>query len=183
MDDLDTVSHHEDTSIVFGGERLADPDGEEGISTDDEINPTISQALHTGLYDALRLGYEGGNSSEHKAGTEALCASYEWTGIMGYASDGNPWLGRVPKLLLGELDAASDMEEVGASGLWVSAGFTGHGMPVAARCGMAVADMMLAKEGGIQVPTCWLASDERVSTARGKTIPRTLDEIVEDLRI
>ena len=176
-------SHSEDRSIIFGGERLAVPYGEEGISCDDEINPILSQALHRCLSDALRLVPKSESDTEHKAEAEVLRATYEWTGIMGYSSDGGPWVGRVPELLLGELSPDADSAEASAGRLWIGAGFTGHGMPVAPRCGIAVAEMILGKEGGIQVPKCWIASEERAKTARGMSLPRTLDEIIKCLPI
>lgn len=153
-----------DRSLIFGGERLAAPGGEEGISRDDEISPQISQALHRGLNGALKL--LPGDEAER----EALHAAYEWTGIMGYSSDSSPWVGSVPETLVS-----------GAGGLWISAGYTGHGMPVAARCGIAVGEMILGKEGGVQVPKQWMANEERVERARKMDIPRTLREMIEML--
>ncbi|KAM4054535.1 FAD dependent oxidoreductase [Hirsutella rhossiliensis] len=127
---------------------LAVPGGEEGISRDDEVNPILSRALHTSL-------------------------QHVWTGIMGYSRDCNPWVGRVPTTLVRGPDTES-----GTSGLWISAGYTGHGMPVAALCGVAVAEMMLGKADGVQVPGQWLSSDERAERAREAQFPNTVEELL-----
>ena len=89
---------------------------------------------------------------------------------MGYSIDGSPWVGSVPGTLADS-----------AEGLWISAGYTGHGMPVAAHCGVAVAQMVLGKDGGLRVPERWIASEERVERARGMELPRTVDEMIESL--
>lgn len=165
-----------DRSLVFGGERESAPGGEEGVSRDDVINPIISRELHRHLSDAVQL--VPGHRSQGEPG--ALPSAYEWTGIMGYSSDNSPWVGRVPATLIDSPDPDVDVD---AGGLWISAGYTGHGMPVAARCGIAVAESILGKQGGVQVPNEWFASDERVEHARtrGPTMPRTLDDLIKML--
>lgn len=165
VEDGGEVRRSVDGSLIFGGERLAAPGGEEGISRDDTVNPIISQALHRGLNHAVKL--LPGDEPER----EALRAAYEWTGIMGYSRDSGPWVGCVPGTPVS-----------GGGGLWISAGYTGHGMPVAPRCGIAVAEMILGKkEGGVQVPKQWLASEERVERARRMELPRTFWDMIEML--
>ncbi|KAF5551962.1 FAD dependent oxidoreductase [Fusarium phyllophilum] len=166
-----------DRSIIFGGERLAERlDGEEGVCNDDEINPIISQALHRCVNDALMLPLEDGNRNKAKV----MDANYEWTGIMGYSSDGGPWVGRLQGSLI---DNFGDEGGYGAEdmGLWISAGYTGHGMPVAARCGAAVAEMILGRPGGIEIPGAWGVNEERAAAARGLAIPQTLAELLSEL--
>jgi hypothetical protein len=51
---------------------------------------------------------------------------------MGYSRDEHPWVGPVP----------------GKSGLFISAGYTGHGMPNTWLCGKAVAKMIEADSDG-----------------------------------
>ncbi|KAF1816484.1 FAD dependent oxidoreductase, partial [Eremomyces bilateralis CBS 781.70] len=92
-----------------------------------------------------------------------LEAEYMWTGIMAYSRDGCPWVGAVP----------------GMEGVWLSAGYTGHGMPNATLCGKAVVDMLLAKERGSfdepfvdtmvhagDIPRQYVISEERIERAR-----------------
>ncbi|KAI3321909.1 FAD dependent oxidoreductase [Xylariaceae sp. AK1471] len=157
-------------TLILGGERFAVPEGEEGISRDDTINPIISHALHRGLNHAVKL--LPGDEPEK----EALRAAYEWTGIMGYSRDSHPWVGRVPGTLLGDANV-----ETGADGLWISAGFTGHGMPVAPGSGIAVAQMILGKESGAKVPEAWTLSEKRIATARSMALPRTVKDLIRSL--
>ncbi|KAI0490546.1 FAD dependent oxidoreductase [Xylaria cf. heliscus] len=164
----------EDRSLILGGERFAVPEGEEGISRDDAVNPLVGRALRRGLARAVKL------LPADVPEEEALRATYEWTGIMGYSRDGHPWVGRVPGAVLGG-GGAGETED-GAEGLWISAGFTGHGMPVAPRCGIAAAQMMLGKEeGGVQVPAAWVPSRERIARARVMELPRTLEDLIRSL--
>ncbi|KAF3357928.1 hypothetical protein VdG1_05593 [Verticillium dahliae VDG1] len=87
-----------------------------------------------------------------------LAATYEWTGIMGYSRDFLPWVGEVPKALGGD------------TGLWVAAGYTGHGMPRAALCAKAVVGMMNGQElevaEAVGLPHEFLVSEERAAQAR-----------------
>ncbi|KAI0525476.1 FAD dependent oxidoreductase [Xylaria bambusicola] len=160
-----------DRSLVLGGERFAVPEGEEGISRDDAINPIISRALHSSLSKAIKL-LPGGEPEKKE-----LRAAYEWTGIMGYSRDSHPFVGRVPASFLAE----GESETSATDGLWISAAFTGHGMPVAPRCGIAVAEMMLGKEGGVDIPAAWVPSDERIARARLMELPRTVEDLIRSL--
>ena len=86
---------------------------------------------------------------------------------MGYSRDGHPWVGAVPAGLSGV---------EGAKGLWMSAGYTGHGMPVAARCGIAVADMILGRKGAIKLPKEFVISEERAKTSKLMELPRNMKD-------
>lgn len=55
-------------------------------------------------------------------------ATHEWTGIMAFSRDDLPWVGPAP--------SPED------SGIYISAGYTGHGMPNAWLCGAAVSSMV-----------------------------------------
>ncbi|KAI1628937.1 FAD dependent oxidoreductase [Exophiala viscosa] len=56
-----------------------------------------------------------------------------WTGVMGYSADLMPWVGEVP----------------GREGVFVVAGFTGHGMPRILGCSRAVAGLVSGKVKGV----------------------------------
>ncbi|KAI1284417.1 FAD dependent oxidoreductase [Xylaria sp. FL0933] len=76
-----------------------------------------------------------------------------WTGIMGYTKDDLPHVGHVPR----------------KKGLYICAGFIGHGMPNVLLCAKAAAklladDVPLAKSG---VPVCYETSLERLNGALG----------------
>jgi hypothetical protein len=82
---------------------------------------------------------------------------------MGYSRDGHPWVGSVP----------------GQDGLWISAGYTGHGMPNTSLCGRHVAGLIGAAVNGedwceveraaVQgggLPQCYVVSRERMEGAK-----------------
>ncbi|KAL7789968.1 DAO domain-containing protein [Trichoderma ceciliae] len=154
--------------IIVGGERLNVPDGGEGIWKDDEIDEEVAERLRRSLHPALKLRPEGEEEDEE------LRARYQWTGIMGYSADGHPFVGGVPE----ELD--------GGTGLWVCAGYTGHGMPVAARCAVAVSEMILgrkAEAGSVEVPEEFLLSVERAERAKGGALPKSVwDDFTRGMR-
>lgn len=164
-----------DTSLIFGVD-LAGPNGDEGKWRDDKLNPVMSRMLRERLHHTLRLFRDDGDAP--KAEAKELRATYEWTGIMGYSRDGSPWVGRVPATLMSDLvDDGTD-----SNGLWLCAAYTGHGMPVAARCAIAVAEMMLGKEeGSIQLPLDWMVTEERVKRAREMKMPMTVKDMAQIL--
>lgn len=171
----------DDKALILGGERFAVKGGQEGISRDDEVDAVIGMNLRRALSSALKL--RPGTADE----APELEATYEWTGIMGYSRDSHAWVGRVPAALMGfQGTTAAELEGDEAGGLWISAGYSGHGMPVAARCGVAVADMILGKreeDGGVALPKEFVVSVERAARARFMELPRTLWdglEILED---
>ncbi|KAI1328711.1 FAD dependent oxidoreductase [Xylariaceae sp. FL0255] len=168
------AAHKGARSLVLGGERWATPEGEEGISRDDAINPLVSRALHHSLNHTIKLLPEGEPEDEE------LHASWEWTGIMGFSRDGDPWVGRVPMSLLGNHYTT----ETSSEGLWMCAGFSGHGMPRAPTCGIAIAEMILGKdcdEATVKVPKAWLPHEGRVKKARTMELPRSYVELIRML--
>lgn len=133
-------------TIVVGGLRDVAPGGEVGVDRDDELNPSIEKGLHSVCHEALKLRPNGA------AEEQTLHSEGDWTGIMGFSSDAHPWVGQVP-------------ESVGGGpGLWVAAGFTGHGMPAAARVAMAVAQEISGR-ADIKVPKEYVISEQRIEAA------------------
>jgi glycine/D-amino acid oxidase-like deaminating enzyme len=59
-----------------------------------------------------------------------LSVEHSWTGIIGWSCDNMPWVGQMP----------------GREGVFVCAGFSGHGMTQALSCGEAVAAMAMGEE-------------------------------------
>jgi len=100
-----------------------------------------------------------------------LKAQMEWTGIMGFSRDDLPFVGPVP----------------GHDGVYISAGYTGHGMPNAWLCGKAVASMVEQDLAGakqdeavesavrsVGLPRAYLSSEERLKLARERpTVAQT----------
>ena len=81
---------------------------------------------------------------------------------MGYSRDDRPWVGELTEELgLG-----------GGKGLFVCAGFTGHGMPNTCLSGKAAVDLMLGKKSEeVDLPESYCLSKERLVKAR------VLDEV------
>lgn len=159
--------------IIVGGERVSVPGGGEGVWQDDEIDDVVAERLRRSLHSALKLRPEGDKEEVE------LNARFQWTGIMGYTADGYPFVGKVPEELGGGKDG----------GLWISAGYNGHGMPVAARCAEVVSDMILGRrsEGDgastIEIPEEYLISEERAERAAERDFGRSaLEEFVGDMR-
>lgn len=138
--------------LMFGGGRQCDGDTI-GNADDSVTNPETAAYLRRELSTLLGLGREG----------EELVAVDQWTGVMGFSRDDRPWTGPVP----------------GCPGLFLSAGYTGHGMPNAWLCGKAVGRMVgsssdeLSEEQLVDaavaetgLPRSYLATEARVSRAR-----------------
>ncbi|RDW92256.1 putative FAD dependent oxidoreductase protein [Coleophoma crateriformis] len=133
--------------LMFGGGRNFAVKGGIGVSDDSSIDPPAAAYLRRELNVMLDL-------QNHDDELEASC---EWSGIMGFSRDGRPWVGEVSESF------------GGGKGLWVCAGFTGHGMPNTGLSGKAVIDMILGNE--VDLPESYKFSEERVVKAR------TFDEV------
>jgi glycine/D-amino acid oxidase-like deaminating enzyme len=112
--------------IIGGGLTKTKAMGEEEFGTVDDgsINGDISMYL-TGCTETF-FGDSWGKDQKEGRVRRA------WTGIMGFSGDGMPFVGGVP----GE----------GNRGLWIAAGFQGHGMVLCWRCGEALVGMMAGEE-------------------------------------
>lgn len=109
--------------LMFGGGRGAGNLPSIGVSDDSIIDTHSAAYLRRALLSVLELDGD-------TQGVKELEAVAQWTGIMGYSRDDHPWVGEVP----------------GRKGVWVCAGYTGHGMPNGTLCGKAVVDMLLGVE-------------------------------------
>ncbi|KAL2760071.1 hypothetical protein ACRALDRAFT_1067286 [Sodiomyces alcalophilus JCM 7366] len=130
--------------IVMGGGLVKAPDlglDEYGNSDDSTLNPVISKYLYgtTPRYFGSKKWGE-----DHPDGR----VRKEWTGIMGFSPDGFPFVGEMP----------------GRPGLWVSAGFQGHGMALCWLCGKALSEMMSGRDG--EELRAWFPDAFRVSEER-----------------
>lgn len=110
-----------------GGRQLARHQGV-GVDNDDVLDKPVAKYLRTKLNEFMDtkegiLDYSFGESGAESE----LVALGGWTGIMGQSCDGAPWVGAVPD----------------APGLWISAGFTGHGMPNAPLSAQYVARLII----------------------------------------
>ncbi len=90
-------------AVLLGGWRWSQAEREIGV-LGEELNPEV----HRGLVEFMRASFPRLKDIEVKRA---------WTGLMGFSSDGTPWIGEVP----------------GRQGQFLAAGFTGHGFAMAWR--------------------------------------------------
>lgn len=162
--------------IYGGGRRFAQGLGV-GQWADDELEEPVAAYLRESLAPVLDLTPTESHSSLTSSssppsfageGGGKLEASFEWTGVMGYSRDAHAWVGPVPESL------------GGGDGLWICAGYTGHGMPAAALSAREVVRQMTGGGGGgdddgddvgeagvARLPEEFRVSEERVQRARG----------------
>ncbi|MBD1874589.1 FAD-binding oxidoreductase [Nodosilinea sp. FACHB-131] len=103
----------QDGRIIFGGMRWKSPTKEIGIEDDSTLEPLVGEGLKTFLRDTF-------------PSLRDVAIEYEWTGIMAFTIDENPLIGELP----------------GRPGEYISAGYTGHGMPVAIAAGKTIAEQI-----------------------------------------
>lgn len=133
--------------LMFGGGRSYAKNEGVGVSDDSSIDPPAAQYLRQEINVVL----------DTKSDEKELAATFEWSGIMGFSRDTRPWVGAV----------SEDLGLGGGEGLWICAGFTGHGMPNTCLSAKAAVDMMLGKDkGGVDLPSTYHISKERLEKAR-----------------
>ncbi|KAJ7593912.1 FAD dependent oxidoreductase [Mycena floridula] len=116
----------ENPLVIIGGANADAPDRR--YQTDDSIlNQNASKALRDYVPSLQEDRYEKGRSPE-----------MEWTGIMGDTELTEPFVGPV-------LDGSSDADKF--KGQFMSAGYSGHGMPRAYACAEVVASMIACDIG------------------------------------
>ncbi|KAL7778699.1 hypothetical protein CFE70_008200 [Pyrenophora teres f. teres 0-1] len=115
---------------------------EYGTVDDSRLNPQNTAYLCetcTGYFGAENWGEQTPEEAEQRV-------VQEWTGIMGATSDERPFVGQVP----------------GKRGLWISAGFNGHGMVLCLKSAEALVKMMGEKGVPEWFPESYLITKERV---------------------
>ncbi|KAI1762380.1 FAD dependent oxidoreductase [Hypoxylon sp. FL1150] len=163
--------------LVFGGGRRHAKGRGVGVWDDGSVDEAVAWYLRGELGAVLDLSLHHGktdsssgsssSSSDNKQTTKKqdLEPTYEWTGIMGYSRDGHPFVGPVPASLGG-----------GGGGLYVCAGYTGHGMPNAVLSAKAAVDMMYDGDGAeVDLPPEYELTEQRVAAARGVDEVATVD--------
>ncbi|GAB1313869.1 hypothetical protein MFIFM68171_04079 [Madurella fahalii] len=172
--------------LIYGGGRRFAGDLGVGQWADDELEDEVAGYLRGNLVPVLDLrptlddddddddddgdDYDDDVREEKKnkkkkqkgEGEDELEASFEWTGIMGYSRDAHAWVGPVPERL------------GGGEGLWICAGYTGHGMPAAALSAREVVRQM-TDGGGVEGVRVALPEESRLSeerVGRAKAMPR-----------
>jgi glycine/D-amino acid oxidase-like deaminating enzyme len=131
--------------LLIGGGFGKSPLLETGNTDDGGLNPQISAYLADSLRRYIGTERWGGDHPDERI-------KCEWSGIMGYTSDGNPFVGKVS----------------GETGLWISAGFQGHGMVSCWMCAWALVLMMGGKGGSESLrnwfPRAWEVSEARLNS-------------------
>ncbi|KAK5191655.1 hypothetical protein LTR99_008619 [Exophiala xenobiotica] len=137
------ILHREDRGVVghgghlmFGGGRAEAQGHGEGVSDDDYVDADVEKYLRC-LPERLNLSTVADNSISGREAGGLLDIAASWTGIIGSSADGHPWVGGVP----------------GSPGLFVAAGYSGHGMTNAGLCGRHVARLAIADVKGAD----WMA--------------------------
>ncbi|KAI9069868.1 DAO-domain-containing protein [Trametes sanguinea] len=113
--------------ILGGGRESTKPEFELYVADDSAVNTKVGDTLRRFLPAVFPGRYEENHAPE-----------MEWSGIMGYTKTGDPFVGPV-------IDPAN---ADAYKGQYISAGFTGHGMPRTFSCAEAVAQMILADMQG-----------------------------------
>lgn len=138
--------------IIIGGGlgRLPQAGASEyGTVDDSTLNPQISAYLRGSLTGYFGTENWGEEDDEEASGRVVQ----EWSGIMGATADGRPFVGEVPD----------------KNGLWISAGFNGHGMVLCLKAAEALVKMIgsssiLGKPDWF--PESFLITEERLKGCR-----------------
>lgn len=149
--------------LVFGGGHYEGklPSIGPEMADDSVVDPDVIAYLRKAVLSALKIPGE-------TSGVEELEAEYSWAGIMGYSRDNVPWVGQVP----------------GMKGVYLAAGYTGHGLPNGPMCAKAVVEMILdggdAEQLGKELveqeklPAAYLLTKERMKKAM--QLPSVIDD-------
>ncbi|KAH8666012.1 FAD dependent oxidoreductase-domain-containing protein [Tricladium varicosporioides] len=142
--------------IIIGGGLVKAPEGgisEFGTTDDTTMNTDLSKYL----YDTTSAYFGESWGEDHPEGR----IRKEWTGIMGYSSDGLP--------LVGEFNTSENK-----SNFWLSVSFQGHGMVLCWMCAKALVCMMENETKGESVENVeklesWFPEAFRFNEERLKT--------------
>ncbi|KAA8913493.1 FAD dependent oxidoreductase [Sphaerosporella brunnea] len=143
--------------LMLGGCREFEEN--QGIGMQDgAINLNVAYGLRTSIpgYFADETGYEGEDAGEEhsrelrKSFIEKFqCkARMEWSGTMGFSKDKRPFVGRVPAVGEGDAEKLRINRMDDTKGLWMLAGFEGHGMAFTSGSALALATMIEADVKG-----------------------------------
>ncbi|GBE89423.1 predicted protein [Sparassis crispa] len=111
--------------VILGGGREVAPKHEFHETDDSVLNKQVGAVLRKFLPSVFPSLY---NVKEPEM---------EWTGIMGFTASGDPFVGPV-------VDPADPASVALYKGQYISAGYSGHGMPRAFACAEVVAQMIVA---------------------------------------
>ncbi|KAG8999703.1 hypothetical protein FRB94_005956 [Tulasnella sp. JGI-2019a] len=107
--------------ILGGGRESSGPNFEYNIADDSSVNSKVSATLRAFLPAAFPGQFDNDTNPD-----------MEWTGIMGFTRSHDP--------IVGSLSTPENRMQ----GMYIAAGYSGHGMPRAFACAEVVAQMILA---------------------------------------
>lgn len=142
---------------------------EMGVSVDDSLDLYVDIHLSGALSAVFGREHWGPST-----GVKSM-----WTGIMGFSSDGFPWVGELPVSMTGrQLHGEAEGAE------WAAVGYSGEGMVHAWLSGKALGMTLLARQGllpgsAVEEVREWFPeqlgiTEERIRRA---VLPRTLSEL------
>lgn len=142
----DYVTARHDNSIIAGGggaTYLGFPNSLAMINTVDDSQ----------VPQATRKYFEGYPSRNYTCfANKPFVNDYTWTGVMGYTDDEFPFVG--------------DLAPYGRANMYISAGYTGHGMPRIWSCGAYIADLIAGRYRKTHIPHMFALSPERMWQGR-----------------
>ena len=160
--------------LMFGGGRQKVPGHGVGVSDDSYVDHQAEMYLRS-LPERLDLATHSEASQSSTPNAQLLDIAGSWTGIIGSSADGHPWVGRVPDY----------------PGLYLSSGYSGHGMTNAGLCGRYAAKLVLldisgeqkrgemrgtadgqSREDGYSVPKEYILTKQRMEAVLGGTKKR-----------
>lgn len=122
----DYVTVRQDNSLVAGGASLTFLDPPESLrminNANDSYVPQCVLDYFKGYTERNYISLAGKKYDN----------DYTWTGVMGYTDDEFPYVG--------------DLTSYGRANMYISAGYTGHGMPRIWSCGSYIADLIEGRE-------------------------------------
>ncbi|KAF4622057.1 hypothetical protein D9613_009138 [Agrocybe pediades] len=126
--------------VVLGGGRRFSTHKETGITDDSSVNPEISR----GMKKVMPELFPGKFSTPESGGASW---EMEWSGIMAFTSDGDPFVGPVLSPFKDGKVLGTDNED-NYDGQYLAVGFSAHGMSRAYACAEVVVEMIAAKIKG-----------------------------------
>ena len=139
----DYVTARSDGSIIVGGggkTYLKYPESSEMINTvDDSVVPRKVANYFNGYANHNYILYKN----------KKYVNDYTWTGCMGYTNDGLPFVG--------------DLTNFGRPNMYISSGYTGHGMPRIWTCGAYLADLIANSFRKTHIPEVYKITPERMT--------------------
>ncbi|KAH9475491.1 hypothetical protein JR316_0012602 [Psilocybe cubensis] len=138
-------TEHKNPLIILGGGRYASEGRtkEVGVWDDSVLNPRVSNAIRT--YLPVLFPDQFAKDGEWEM---------EWSGIMAFTKSGDPFVGPVQPI---QTAPHTQSIENPYAGQYISAGYSGHGMPRAYACAQAVASIIAAQiQREDWTPPSWL---------------------------